>query len=166
MSGIMTALAGSSKRINYGSGLYLVGVGAAVAPITATAGYPTTSLVYTYIGYYRPATTGTYSFGTTTVYTDGPIASGGYSQGRVWIGNTAISGYNDSNLLSYTNNSTSSGNYPVTQGLYYPIRVQWDYSDPYGAYSFYAASGSFAFNVNGTSSIGSTIFYNTATNGF
>lgn len=165
MSGIMAALAGSSKRVNYGSGLYLVGSGPVVSPVTATAGYPTSSQVYSYIGYYRAATTGTYSFGTSTVYNPGLLGTG-YSQGRVWIGDTAISGYNDSNLLSYSSSSYSTGNYAVVQGLYYPIRVQWNYYDQYGAYLSYSGDGSIAFYVNGTSSIGSTIFYNTATNGF
>ena len=166
MSGIMAAVAGSSKRINYGSGLYLVATGPDVAPINASAGYPTVTLVNTWIGYYRAATTGTYSFGTSTSYSPGFFGGGGYSQGRIWIGNTAISGYNDSNYLSYSNSSYATGNYPVVQGLYYPIRVQWDYSDPYGNFSSYAGSGTLSFYVNGTNTIGSTIFYNTATNGF
>lgn len=166
MSGIMAAVAGSSKRTNYGSGLYLVGTGPDVAPIDATGDYPTVTLVDSWIGYYRAATTGTYSFGTLTSYTPGFISAGGYSQGRVWIGNTAISGYNDSNLLAYSNNSYATGNYPVVQGLYYPIRVQWNYYDPYGNYLSYNGSGSISFYVNGTNAIGSTIFYNTATNGF
>lgn len=166
MTGIMAAIAGSNKRLNYGTGLYNTATSAVdTSPISATAGYPTTLLTYTWIGYYRAASTATYTFGTQTLW-DSSLASNNYSQGRVWIGNTAISGYNDSNYILFSNNNYSTGTYPMLAGVYYPIRLQWNYYDEYGNFNFYAGNGSFAFYVNSSATVSGAIFYNTATNGF
>jgi hypothetical protein len=51
-------------------------------------------------------------------------------------------------------------------GVYYPIRLQWNYYDQYGNDPFYYGNGSFAFSVNGSTNVSGAIFYNTATNGF
>jgi len=163
MTGIMAAIAGSNKRLNYGTGLYNTTTSAVdTSPINGSAGFPTVLQTYSWIGYYKAATTATYTFGSSSQYS----GFSGYSQGRIWIGDIAVSGYNDSNYTVFSNNNSATGTYPMLAGVYYPIRLQWNYYDQYGDNFNFAGNGSFSFSVNSSTTVSGAIFYNTATNGF
>lgn len=90
---------------------------ASVTDATLAIGSVPTTTSYQWLGYFKPATTETYTFYTTS-------DDGSY----VWIGNTAVSGYTTANAL--VNNGglhpsqERSGSIALTAGVYYPIRIQ------------------------------------------
>ena len=110
-----------------------------------------------WLGYFRAPTTGNYNFW---------LVSDDASY--MWIGSSALSGYNVSNALinnggehgdtwAHNQNSVS-----LISGLYYPIRIQYgDDITNDTLQLFYAQAGQ-----NGTRDLSNVIFYNTETRGF
>jgi hypothetical protein len=181
MSGIMAAVAGGAQNVIYGAGLYNTSYGVELSPIDysgSSAGGSTFSVTYTWIGYYRPAATGTVALGMTGTYTEyltnyGQYNwnGGGYVNGYLWLGPTAISGYNTGNANVSIYNNTASYSPSLVSGIYYPIRLQstmvlpWR-ADIFGVFYDGYAQGAFAFTSGGTSTVTNLIWYNTKTNGF
>jgi hypothetical protein len=94
----------------------------------------------------------------------GSFGGSASTTGQLWFGANAIipSGAAD---ITATNNQTSSANFAMTQGVYYPIRIVWtgDYEESaFGSDS----DGSITFLAAGSSNVTNRIFYNTLTNGF
>lgn len=167
MSGIMTAVAGNGQNIVYTAGLYGPS-GADLSPISDSDSNNLTPFTRTWIGYYKPAGTGSLSFGLTTVWNSDDGTHGQYSTGYVWIGATAKSGYNTGNALLSSNNSTGSGSVALVAGQYYPIRIQWNAYLPWntGFFDSYFTDGSMSFTGEGSTNVSGKIFYNRLTNGF
>jgi hypothetical protein len=163
MSGIMAAVAGNSQNIVYTAGLYGP-AGVDQSPIDDSDSNNPTPFTRDWIGYYRPVSTGSVLFGLQTLWSSGDNI-GQYSQGYVWVGNTAKSGYNSGNALLTSDDNYATGSVSLVAGQYYPIRIRWSayLRDP-GV--FYNTNGSMAFYVNSSTTLGSTIFYNSLTNGF
>jgi hypothetical protein len=162
MSGIMTAIVGTvAPNIIYGAGLWNTTTGVDLSPITGIA--TNTSISRTWIGYFTPASTATVtlSLQTTAVGGLGGTAS---TTGQLWFGSGAISGSGGANITAF-NNQTASANFPMTQGVYYPIRIQWDGSYESGFFGD-DSSGSITFLAAGSTNVTNRIFYNTLTNGF
>ena len=173
MTGIMAAIAGGTLNIVYTSGLYGPS-GVDPVPINSTGNSPaeigSTTFSRTWIGYYRPAATGSTNFSVTATWTsaygDGAQSSIGY----LWLGNTAKSGYNSGNANVTANDNTNSTNISVVAGQYYPIRLQWDANLTTGIYyngfefDFYTTSGALSLSIAGSTT--PALFYNSLTNGF
>jgi hypothetical protein len=107
----------------------------------------------------------TLSLQTTRNQGSGAFAS---TVGRLWLGSNAVSGFTDGNAnITATNNQTSSVNFAMTQGVYYPVRIRWD-GEYFEGGGFFGgdASGSITFFAAGSSNVTNRIFYNTLTNGF
>lgn len=174
MTGIMAAVAGTSENIIYNSGLpYGIyagyagtnvtyfdsispsGTGVDVTPISASFTNQDASVLWR--GYYRPATSGTYTFGFTATDTNAN------TQVYIWVGSAAKSGYTTGNALVSGTIGTYSNTYAVTAGLYYPIRIQYGFQDTAGI--FQTASGSFTFLVNSSSTV-TPLFYNSLTGNY
>jgi hypothetical protein len=108
-----------------------------------------------WLGYFKPTTTQTYTF-----YTSSDDAS------YLWIGPNALSGFTTGNATvnngNLHGNQEASGTASLTAGTYYPIRIQFGES---------GGGDVMTFNY-GTSTIGKTtnvtglVFYNVTTNGF
>jgi hypothetical protein len=163
MSGIMAAVAGNGQNIVYASGLYGP-FGVDPSPVTDSDSDNETPFTRYWIGYYRPASTGSVLFGLQTVWSSGQSA-GQYSIGYVWVGNTAKSGFVAGNAVLASNDNYATGSVPLIGGQYYPIRIEWSAYLPDPGF-FSSTSGSMTFYVNSTPTLGTTIFYNTITNGF
>jgi len=163
MSGIMSAVAGNGQNIVYTAGLYGP-AGVDQSPINDSDSNNETPFVRNWVGYYRPASTGSVLFGLQTVWSSSQ-SDGQYSIGYVWVGNTAKSGYNSGNALLTSNDSYATGSVSLIAGQYYPIRIQWSAYLPDPGF-FSNTDGSMAFYVNSSTTLGSTIFYNSLTNGF
>jgi len=160
-------VAGNGQNIVYLAGLYGP-AGADQSPIDDSDGNNNTPFTRTWIGYYKPATTGSVSFGLTTVWSSDDPTEGQYSTGYVWVGNIAKSGYNSSNALVSSNNNTGSGSISLVAGQYYPIRIQWSAYLPFNINFFtsYFTDGSMSFFGEGSTNVSGKIFYNSLTNGF
>lgn len=167
MSGIMAAVAGNGQNIVYTAGLYGPS-GVDLSPISDSDSNNDTPFTRNWIGYYKPAGTGSIPFGLTTVWSSDDPFNGQYSNGYVWIGNTAKSGYNSGNALLTSNNSTGSGSIALVAGQYYPIRIQWNAYLPWspGFFGSYTTDGSMTFTGEGSTNVSGKIFYNSLTNGF
>lgn len=160
----MAAVAGNAQNIIYANGLFVVGVGADLSPIND--GAQNTVITRTWIGYVRANATATFNLGLQTQAFAGGGGGTASTQGRLWFGSTAISGFNDGNLTVFANgNQFSSANVAMTQGLYYPVRIRWD-----GFYDegFFGSNslGSIEFFINSNNNVSGLIFYNSLTNGF
>lgn len=179
MTGIVAAFAGINGSVNvlYTAGLYRTGIGADQSPITVSESsqFGAASYNYTWIGYYRPATTGSVSLSLQCPYQeyqDGfPTnwGGGGNSTGRLWFGSIAISGFNNSNANITAVNTTSSTSISMVAGNYYPIRINWQTTLPYttsGTFNtrFFWAESSITFSAAGSSTV--SVWYNGRTNGF
>jgi hypothetical protein len=179
MSGIMAAVAGGTQNVIYGAGLYKVGIGPETSPVdfSASSQFGDFSVTYTWLGYYRPASTGTVALGMTGTYTEylsgyGQYSwgGGGYVSGYIWVGSNAVSNptAGNANVTMYNNSASYSPS--LIAGIYYPIRLQMSMYLPYNPnyFSFYQAyaTGAFAFTSGGTSTVTNLIWYNTRTNGF
>lgn len=90
---------------------------ASTTDATLAVGAVPTTTSYQWLGYFRPTTTETYTFYTTS--DDGSA---------LWVGANAVSGYSLANAT--VNNSgekaatEASGTVALTAGVYYPIRIQ------------------------------------------
>jgi hypothetical protein len=167
MSGIMAAVAGNGQNIVYLAGLYGPS-GVDQSPINDSDANNDVAFTRYWIGYYKPASTGSVSFGLTTVWSSDDPFNGQYSTGYVWIGNVAKSGYNSGNALLSSNNNTGSGSISLVAGQYYPIRIQWSAYLPWNFSFFdnYTTDGSMSFSGEGSTNVSGKIFYNRGTNGF
>ncbi len=163
MSGIMAAVAGIGQNIVYATGLYGP-AGVDLTPIADSDSNNETPFTRYWIGYYRPATTGSVLFGLQTLWSSGQSV-GQYSIGYVWVGSTAISGFVAGNAVLASNNNYATGSVSLIGGQYYPIRIQWSAYLPDPGF-FSNTNGSMNFYVNSTTTLGTTIFYNSLTNGF
>jgi len=89
MSGIMAAVAGGTQNVIYAAGLYNTSTGVDPSPVdfSASSGLfgPALSYNYTWIGYYRPAATGTVTLGLATSYIEYLTNYGPYKLGRGWL---------------------------------------------------------------------------------
>ena len=168
MSGIMTAIVGTSTAINilYGAGLFNNVTGVDLSPITGSVSISSgsTSRDQTWIGYFTPATSGTTTLSLQTTRFEDDFNDDASTTGQLWFGNGAITGGGTADITA-DNNQTSSASFAMTQGVYYPVRIRWT-----GSYSqegfFGGASGSITFLAAGSSNVTNRIFYNTFTNGF
>jgi hypothetical protein len=158
----MVAVAGTAQNIVYASGLYGPS-GVDQAPINGSASNDNTPQSLTWIGYFRPTSTGSNSFSISATWSSDDPFEGQYSRAYVWVGALARSGYTTGNALASANNSTGSGSTSLVAGQYYPIRVQWDYYLPFNSSFFtgFDSSGSFSLTPPG-----GTYWYNIKTNGF
>lgn len=189
MSGIMAAVAGGTQNVIYAAGLYNTSYGVETSPIDYSASSSGGNSLYydfTWVGYYRPAATGTVTLGLATGYVEylnyfGPLqynwGGGGYTVAYLWFGNTAKSGYNTGNANITSNNNTATYSPSLIAGIYYPVRIQMQMSLPYNPYAYYTggpfgqyyagyANGGFNFQSGGTTTVTNLIWYNTKTNGF
>ena len=188
MTGVLAAVAGISSNLTFGAGLYQTQPSSApdLSPIAVgdqTSISSVQNLTYEWQGYIRANTTGSINLGASCPYqewyddqTQSPEqlawGGGGNSTCYIWTGATARSGYNTGNYTAFVQNGTGSVPFAVTNGVYYPVRVQWSTALPreagfifFNQYVYYAIS-SFAFQINSSSAVSGQIFYNTVTNGF
>lgn len=167
MTGIMTAVAGNGQNIVYAAGLFGP-TGIDPSPISDSDSNNLDPFTRNWIGYYKPASTGSIAFGLSTFWNSTEPFNGQYSNGYVWVGNTAKSGYNSGNALLSSNNSTGSGSISLVAGQYYPIRIQWNAYLPYGFdfSGFWQTDGTMSFTGEGSTNVSGKIFYNSLTNGF
>lgn len=168
MSGIMATVASNAVNARYTNGLWDTTTGADLSPIDGSVfvGSGSSSINRTWIGYFRSTSTGTISLSLqTTAFSSGSAFA--TTTGRLWFGATAVSGFNDGNAnIVAVDNQTSSTNFSMAQGVYYPVRINWtgDYID-FGGFGS-SAQGSISFLAGGTSDVSGRIFYNALTNGF
>ena len=178
MTGIMTAIVGSiPPAITYANGLYRrtysgyfndnVNYFDSASPTASqvdtsplSAGTIANNTSYQWLGYWL-ATSDTILGGQTYFQLTSDDAS------YLWIGNTALTGYTTGNPVINNGGAHSSqtvqGNTPMTEGVYYPIRIQ------YGQGTGSSAFGITVYNIfvgNFTTTMTSNIFYNSTTNGF
>ena len=164
MSGIMAAAVGTvtASNIVYGAGLYVVSTGADLSPITGSA--TNTSISRTWLGSYKAGTTGTVSLSLQTTASAGSFGGSASTTGQLWFGSDAISGSGTADIIAI-DNQTTSANFPMTQGVYYPIRIVWTGNYSEGTFGS-DSDGSITFLAAGSSNVSGFIFYNTVTNGF
>lgn len=90
---------------------------ASLADDTLTVNPVSTTTSYQWLGYFKPTTTETYTFYTTS--DDGSA---------LWIGDNAVSGYTYANAIVDNSGEHAaqerSGTVALTAGVYYPIRIQ------------------------------------------
>lgn len=163
MSGIMTAIVGTvSPNIVYAAGLWNSTDGADLSPITDSA--TNTSISRTWIGYFTPAGTATVSLSLQTTADAGSFGGSASTTGELWVGSDAITGSGTADIIA-SGNQTTSADFPMTQGVYYPVRIVW--SGDYNEGGFGSDSdGSITFLASGSSNVSGRIFYNSLTNGF
>ena len=180
MTGIMVAVTAAGGH-TFASGLYGP-AGADPLPATSSAtsfGGSTVTINYTWVGYLRPSISGTNTLTINSIWTQFYYFFGSQTQGNwggspssvsyIWLGNTAISGYNAGNANATSNNNTATYGPTLTANVNYPVRYQWTATLPYSpnayfnGFSFEAGwtTGSCSFSVSNGSG-----YYNSVTNGF
>jgi hypothetical protein len=108
-----------------------------------------------WIGYFKPTTTETYTFFTTSD-----------DASYVWVGNNAISGFTTTN--STVNNgglhgpTERSGSISLTAQQYYPIRIQFGEQGGGDVLTFNYSTPT----ITKTTNVTGLVFYNPSTNGF
>lgn len=169
MSGIMAAIAGNAQNIAYADGLFAVGVGADLSPITDSVS-TTGSVTVTkdWIGYFLSPFTGSVSLSVQTTRSAGAGGGSASTTGRLWLGDNAAAGNNAAANITANNNQTSSANFELAAGIYYPLRIRWNGSYQGGSFFFSSTSsgGSITFLASGSTDVSGQIFYNQFTNGF
>jgi hypothetical protein len=162
----MAAVAGNAQNIIYASGLWIAETSTVQqSPITAstsTSGFQT--IERNWIGYFLSPTTGSVNLGVQATAFSGDSAT---TTGRLWLGANAAAGNNaqaDVTITRFSGSGTSSANFNLTQGVYYPVRIRWN--GTYDASFFTSAGGSVTFLLSGSSNVSGTIFYNSLSNGF
>jgi hypothetical protein len=168
MSGIMTAVVGTvtASNIIYGAGLYNNVTGVDLSPISGSVNIfsGSTTVDQTWIGYFTPASSGTTTLSLQTTAFENGFGDDASTTGQLWFGSDAITGSGPANITA-NNNQTSSANFAMTQGVYYPVRIRWTGSYEVGFFGD-SAGGSITFFAAGSSNVTNRIFYNTLTNGF
>lgn len=183
MTGIMAAVAGVSPNVIYAAGLYgpFGPADFTISSNSTSVGGSSISINYTWLGYLRPASTGTNtitinsvwdqftgsSFGTRNAdWGGGPV-----SLSYVWVGSNAIAG-NTGAANAVSNNSTTTYSPSLIAGIYYPFRYNWQAFLPYSPTAYtegrpffqqfpgWTTGNCFVAVSNGSG------FYNTNTNGF
>jgi hypothetical protein len=108
-----------------------------------------------WLGYFKPTTTETYTF-----FTSSDDAS------YVWIGATATSGFTTANAV--VNNgglhgpTEQSGTISLTAGVYYPIRIQFGELSGGDVLTFNFSTPT----ISKTTNVTGLVFYNSTTSGF
>jgi hypothetical protein len=180
MTGIMAAVAGVSPNVIYAAGLYgpFGPANFTVSSSGTSQGGSSVSINYTWIGYLRPALTGTNTVTINSVWDQFTDSFGGTrnadwgggpsSVSRVWVGSNAIAG-NTGAANQVSNNSTVTYSPSLIAGIYYPFRYNWQAFLPYSAFAY----NDFGFDFPGwttgncfVSVSNGSGFYNTRTNGF
>ena len=167
MSGIMASVAGTTRpNIIYAAGLFNNVTGVDLSPITGSVSIDSgsSSVDQTWIGYFTPATSGTTTLSLQTTRFEDDFNDDASTTGQLWFGSGAITGSGAANITA-NNNQTSSANFAMTQGVFYPVRIRWTGSYSVGGF-FGGAGGSITFFAAGSSNVSGRIFYNTLTNGF
>ena len=180
MTGILAAAVGVSPNVIYAAGLYgPFGLADFTISSSGTSQFSGSIIInYTWIGYLRPASTGTNGitinsvwdqftdsfFGTRNADWGGSPSSVSY----VWVGSNAIAG-NTGAANAVSNNSTVTYSPSLTAGIYYPFRYNWQAYLPYNPFAYspfgidypgWTTGNCFVSVGNGSG------FYNTKTNGF
>jgi len=182
MTGIMAAVAGVSPNVIYAAGLYgPFGPADFTISSSGTSQFSGSIIInYTWIGYLRPASTGTNTITINSVWDQFTGSSSGtrnadwgggpVSLSYVWVGSNAIAG--DTGAAdAVSNNSTTTYSPSLTAGIYYPFRYNWQAVLPYNptaytpfpfftSYPGWTTGSCFVAVSNGSG------FYNTKTNGF
>jgi hypothetical protein len=108
-----------------------------------------------WIGYFKPTTTETYTF-----FTSSDDAS------YMWIGETAITGFTTLNATVKNGgahgNQERSGTASLTDGTYYPIRIQFGEQGGGDVMTFNYSTPT----ISKTTTVTGLVFYNSTTNGF
>ena len=108
-----------------------------------------------WLGYFKPTTTETYAF-----FTSSDDAS------YMWIGETAITGFTTLNATvkngGLHGNQERSGTASLTAGTYYPIRIQFGELNGGDVMTFNFSSST----ITKTTNVTGLVFYNSTTNGF
>ena len=108
-----------------------------------------------WLGYFKPLTTETYTF-----YTSSDDAS------YVWVGNVAKIGFTTDNAI--VNNggahgdTEASGSIALTEGVYYPIRIQFGEAGGGDVLTFNYSTPT----ITKTTNVNRSVFYNSTTNNF
>ena len=108
-----------------------------------------------WLGYFKPTTTETYTF-----FTSSDDAS------YVWVGDNAVTGFTTTN--STVNNGglhgtiEKSGTIALTAGVYYPIRIQFGELSGGDIMTFNYSTPT----ITKTTTVTGLVFYNSTTNGF
>ena len=108
-----------------------------------------------WLGYFKPTTTETYTF-----FTSSDDAS------YVWVGDNAVTGFTTTN--STVNNGglhgtiEKSGTIALTAGVYYPIRIQFGELSGGDVMTFNYSTPT----ITKTTTVTGLVFYNSTTNGF
>jgi hypothetical protein len=95
---------------------------------------------------------------------DAGFGGSAFTTGQLWFGSDAITGSGTADIIA-SDDQFASANFPMTQGVYYPIRIQWDGDYQEGFFGS-DSDGSITFFAAGSSNVTNRIFYNTLTNGF
>ena len=108
-----------------------------------------------WLGYFKPTTTETYTF-----FTSSDDAS------YMWIGETAITGFTTLNATVKNGgahgNQERSGTASLTNGTYYPIRIQFGEASGGDVMTFNYSTPT----ISKTTTVTGLVFYNSTTNGF
>ena len=108
-----------------------------------------------WLGYFKPTTTETYAF-----FTSSDDAS------YMWIGETAITGFTTLNATvkngGLHGNQERSGTASLTAGTYYPIRIQFGELSGGDVMTFNYSTPT----ITKTTNVTGLVFYNSTTNGF
>jgi hypothetical protein len=108
-----------------------------------------------WLGYFKPATTETYTF-----YTSSDDAS------YAWIGDNALSGFTTLNAVvkngGLHGTTEVSGTIALTAGVYYPIRIQFGEQSGGDVMAFNFSTPT----ITKTSNVTGLVFYNRLTNNF
>ena len=180
MTGIMAAVAGVSPNVIYAAGLYgpFGPADFTISSSSTSQGGSSISINYTWLGYLRPASTGTNTITISSVwdqFTDSFFGTrnanwggGPSSVSRVWVGSNAIAG--DTGTANATSNNGSASYSPsLTAGIYYPFRYNWQAFLPYSPFAYFQFGTDFPGWTTGNCSVSvgnGSGFYNTKTNGF
>ena len=108
-----------------------------------------------WLGYFKPTTTQTYTF-----FTSSDDAS------YVWVGSNAISGFTTANATvnngGLHGNVEKFGSISLTADTYYPIRIQFGERNGGDVMTFNFSSST----ISKTTTVTGLVFYNSTTNGF
>jgi hypothetical protein len=108
-----------------------------------------------WLGYFKPTTTETYTF-----YTSSDDAS------YAWIGDNAITGFTTTNAIvkngGLHGTTEQSGTIALTAGVYYPIRIQFGELSGGDVLTFNFSTPT----ISKTTNVTGLVFYNAATNNF
>ena len=176
----MAAVAGVSPNVIYATGLYGP-FGPADFTISSSGtsqGGSSQSINYTWIGYLRPALTGTNTITISSVWDqftssffgtrNADWGGGPSSVSRVWVGSNAIAG-DTGTANAVSNNNTTTYNPSLTAGIYYPFRYNWQAFLPYSPFAYEQFGTDFPGWTTGNCGVSvsnGSGFYNTKTNGF